>query len=195
MRDLPLLNFPPDHFWPWVRFSRGGCWLWTRSRNPVSGYGNLRFRGRTYATHRVAWVLSRGAPCARHVLHTCDNRLCVRPSHLFEGDNTLNTLDSVLKGRNAFGERNGQAKVTAAQVAAIRARYAAGGITQRQLAREYGVIQQAISLITRGHNWRRAAPIDLIDRCLAVGYAAKRHDRRELEAKRAAVAKLEGILL
>lgn len=57
-------------------------------------------------------------------------------------------------------------KLTQAQVDEIRARYAAGGgdqrrgafgITQQQLAKEYGVSAPTISQIVRGWTW--ASPI------------------------------------
>lgn len=52
------------------------------------------------------------------------------------------------------GERNGNSKLTAPQVLEIRARYAAGDISQSQLGREYGVPQTQISRIVRHQAWR-----------------------------------------
>jgi DNA-binding XRE family transcriptional regulator len=49
-----------------------------------------------------------------------------------------------------FGERNPAAKLTDAQVAEVRARFAAGGISQAALAREYGVSFQSIHAMVRG---------------------------------------------
>jgi DNA-binding XRE family transcriptional regulator len=57
------------------------------------------------------------------------------------------------------GERNGQVKLTLGQVAEIKQRYAAGGITQRELAQEFGVIRQTVNLIVNGKRWSRVAPI------------------------------------
>lgn len=51
------------------------------------------------------------------------------------------------------GESNPMSKLTALQVDEIRARYAAGGITQRALAREYGVTQTAVWFVLRRRNW------------------------------------------
>lgn len=45
-------------------------------------------------------------------------------------------------------------KLTADQVASIRERYAAGGVTQQTLAAEHGVTQMLISLIVRGKLWQ-----------------------------------------
>jgi plasmid maintenance system antidote protein VapI len=50
-------------------------------------------------------------------------------------------------------ERQRTAKLTRAQVKAIRERYAAGGITQLALAREYGVTGESINNIVRRRTW------------------------------------------
>ncbi len=49
----------------------------------------------------------------------------------------------------------GTRRVTLAQVHGIRARYAAGGVTYRQLAAEYGVSHEAIRLIVAGRTWQQ----------------------------------------
>jgi len=90
--------------------------------------------------------------------HHCDNRPCVRPSHIYAGTMKTNARDMVLRDRhpgivNSHGETNYNAKLTAAQVVAIRARYASGGISQASLAREYGVAQQTVSACMNGQNW------------------------------------------
>jgi hypothetical protein len=51
------------------------------------------------------------------------------------------------------GEANHSAILTAAQVAEIRRRYAAGGVTQAQLGREFGARQDWVSRIVRGQGW------------------------------------------
>jgi len=55
------------------------------------------------------------------------------------------------------GEGNPKAKLNWDQVRDIRARYAAGGIRQIDLAREYGVTQPNIGDIVRGNTWREFA--------------------------------------
>jgi hypothetical protein len=45
------------------------------------------------------------------------------------------------------------AKLTLAQMQELRARYARGGVTQRQLALEYGTSQINVSRIVRGETW------------------------------------------
>jgi hypothetical protein len=56
--------------------------------------------------HRVAWLLYRGDPGKKHILHHCDNVLCVNPDHLFLGDQATNMRDKALKGRQLHGENH-----------------------------------------------------------------------------------------
>lgn len=52
------------------------------------------------------------------------------------------------------GENHHAAKLTVEDVKEIRARYADGNCTQKQLANVYGVTQCVISCIVRGKNWK-----------------------------------------
>ena len=51
------------------------------------------------------------------------------------------------------GEANGQAKLTKADVIRIRAIYATGKITQRELGKQFGVGQSQVSCIVNGQKW------------------------------------------
>lgn len=54
----------------------------------------------------------------------------------------------------AKGEEVGNAKLTDAIVKEIRVRYAAGGVSQAKLARQYGVGQSAISAVIKRQTWK-----------------------------------------
>jgi len=51
------------------------------------------------------------------------------------------------------GEKNGSAKLTESQVIEARALYAAGGVSQRALAAEFGVGVATINSIVNGESW------------------------------------------
>lgn len=148
-------------FWAKVRKS-SGCWEWTASTD-TGGYGHFRIgsavngTSRMVKAHRFSWSLTRGKiPKGWSVLHKCDNTLCVRPGHLFLGTQTDNMQDRKAKqrGNHPVGSRHGRAKLTEADVLAIRERYASLNWTQVQLAAEYGVSQPLIGHIVRRVTWR-----------------------------------------
>lgn len=141
----------------WMRVKKTAtCWLWMAGTSK-RGYGMLargaHASGMVY-THQFSYELHIGTiPAGLYVLHTCDNRRCVNPAHLLLGTLQDNHRDMMQKGRNARGESHGHTTLTEEQVRAIRARYAAGGISQRQLAREYRVSPDTLSSIVRRKLW------------------------------------------
>jgi hypothetical protein len=83
-------------FWPKVRKTRKGCWLWVGPKN-TDGYG---IGPRMQPAHRISFELTKGPiPEGELVLHTCDNPPCVRPDHLKVGSHYENLLDAYRKGR------------------------------------------------------------------------------------------------
>ncbi len=79
-----------------------GCWLWVGARG-AGGYGCFHLdedRGIKLA-HRCSWLLHRGhmpEPSIK-VCHSCDNKLCVNPEHLWLGSQRDNMRDCFAKGR------------------------------------------------------------------------------------------------
>lgn len=129
--------------------TESGCHEWTGCLMP-NGYGQFHKDGKTAYAHRVAYELANGDLNGAHVLHSCDNRKCVNPAHLFAGDLTANMQDMVAKGRQAHGTRNGHAKLTEDQVCKIRSFLG----TNREIAAQFGVTPSLVSLIRSGRIWR-----------------------------------------
>lgn len=140
----------------------GPCWVWTAATY-VAGYGAFGIGGRAggpKGAHVVSWTLANEAvPDGLFVLHHCDNRLCVRPDHLFVGTQKENIRDMLTKNRHpltgAKGVANPNAKFTVAQIVDIRERFAAN-VPGHVLAAEFGVIPNTISRIVTGKAWRLA---------------------------------------
>lgn len=62
----------------------GGCWLWRGIKR--GDYGVMAINGRTRNAHRAAYALFVGpVPDGVSVLHSCQNKLCCCPDHLYLG--------------------------------------------------------------------------------------------------------------
>lgn len=76
------------------------CWIWTASTK--GGYGQFYLGAKrdgsggsdTVAAHRFAYEQAYGlVPVGMLVRHLCDEKRCVRPSHLAVGDSEDNAVD------------------------------------------------------------------------------------------------------
>jgi len=134
---------------------KGDCW--ERNKRIRRGYGRFRYNNKIYSSHKVAWELSHNklVPCNKLICHTCDNRKCCNPMHLFLGTNQDNMTDMVNKKRQnkLKNENNGMAKLTWIQVKEIRNLYTTGKYTMKQLANKFGVTQSCIGNIIRNKLW------------------------------------------
>jgi hypothetical protein len=92
-----------DRFWNKVLItSQKQCWEWQASRQS-SGYGAFAYTPKRIVTaHRVSWALANNngvLPDSKLVvMHLCDNKLCVNPSHLTLGTIAANNIDAINKG-------------------------------------------------------------------------------------------------
>jgi len=144
-----------------------GCWTWTGAVTG-EGYGSLRFNGTGWKAHRLCYLAYRGQiPHGLCVCHTCDNRVCINPDHLWIGTNQENAQDMGRKGRTGLqrhpeqaklirmkqiGEQHPQAKLTNEAVRAIRKQVLAGKRTH-EIANQYGVSQDTISRVGKKESW------------------------------------------
>jgi hypothetical protein len=140
-----------------------GCALWLGEVYP-SGYGRLgtsRDPWGGYAHRATLYFqgVSLDGGHSKHVRHICDNPACVNPRHLAYGAARENMLDrerryargEIVRHRPLAGEKHARAKLSDAQVVALRARYAAGE-RGTDLAREFGIAPSTFYGITAGRS-------------------------------------------
>jgi hypothetical protein len=122
-----------------------GCLEWTAGRN--GKYGQIRSDRPPYPqmlAHRAAYELHYGSiPGGMNVLHKCDNPLCVNWEHLFLGTQKDNVSDMLSKGRQKTSQFD------ANDVQNMRTMFEKG-LTQREIALQYGVTRPLISLLLAG---------------------------------------------
>lgn len=130
-----------------VKWSAKDCWNWRGATR--KGYGNIKIEGQSHSSNRVALELFTGEPLGELMaLHTCDNKLCCNPRHLYAGDASDNMTD--------IHDRQGHCNDTLRpdDVLAIKARLKMGH-KHREIAEDYGVNKCHISKIKAGKAWAR----------------------------------------
>lgn len=152
--------------WPNYLASSAG-----RIRNRHRRPGIMRTNGKKYLmltlcrdghraqclVHRLIALAFHGEPPypraqARHLNdHSTDNRAV----NIAWGTVRDNADDAERNGRIRRGERNGNAKLSAADAYSICCRVA-GGEERRFLAADFGITPASVSHIAHGRNWRRA---------------------------------------
>jgi HNH endonuclease len=128
------------------------CWLFVTSINS-EGYGTM-FNGTSIENaHRIAYRLLCGPiENGLYVLHRCDVRNCIKPSHLFLGTNQDNMEDMIRKGRavKARGTKNGSSKLSEKQIKEILL----SSEPQDVLAKRFGISQSHVSQIQTRKIWK-----------------------------------------
>lgn len=130
----------------------GECWEW--QGYTFKGYGRRNFgqkkTKRKVEVHRISYMIYKGdIPMGMQVCHSCDNRSCFNPDHLWIGTQKDNLQDMSRKGRSSkFAE-----KLTEKDVREIRKRRN-DGEKMTILSKEFCVHYQNIFLICHNKTWR-----------------------------------------
>ncbi|MFE0326289.1 HNH endonuclease signature motif containing protein [Streptomyces sp. NPDC058960] len=109
---------------------------------------------RAVRAHRAVYEAFHGCvPDGLLVRHRNGNPSDNRLANLEVGTAEDNAADAIRHGTIVRGARIGISKLTEKEVLGIRASYAAGGVSLRELAREYGVCKSNIRSIIDRRSW------------------------------------------
>ena len=157
-----------------IKISENDCWEWQKAI--VNGYGKLRFKNKFFSVHRVSYEMFKGEISKGFfVCHSCDNKKCVNPGHLWLGTHEDNMKDASKKGRmigttgqklsketkrkislnhaDFKGEKSCRSKLKDKDVYAIK-ELLKTDMTLKEIGSLYGVSKHAIHNIKTGKRWR-----------------------------------------
>jgi len=144
-----------EKFWTFVnKKGINDCWNW-KGNHFKQGYGRMYHHStKEGKAHRLSYMINTGEiPEGALVCHTCNNKSCVNPKHLYVGTNDDNMRDLANSGI-LKGEKNPASKLTVFEVLRIRRIYAKRGKNTYELSKQYNVSQILISQIIRGVSWK-----------------------------------------
>lgn len=131
--------------WPWkMATDRDGYGVWSAYKTGIFGRGPRQWRA-----NRIALGIKLGREPVGMACHTCDNRICCNPSHLYEGDAKTNQEDVDARGR-----RPDQSLIQSAETIAAILAAADAGRTYVEIGRSFNVSDSVVSHICR----KRGAP-------------------------------------
>jgi hypothetical protein len=135
------LRYKHSHELKYAKDPVTGCWVWNAALHPT-GYPMSSQAEEQYA-HRLSYKIYKGPiPEGKTLDHLCRNRSCINPAH----------LEAVSLAENV--RRSPRCKLTNADVVSIRGRIDRGEVSNKAIAKDFGVTRQAIYRIRKGLMWK-----------------------------------------
>lgn len=142
-----------ERFFSKVNKIENGCWEWKGCT--VDGYGQFAVSSKNIVkAHRYSYYIHKGEITNNlYVCHSCDNRKCVNPKHLFLGSNLENMKDKTNKGRQCKGSNRPASKLTENDVLEIRT-LLTNGMKQIDIVNKYNISIGTVSQIKSKKSWK-----------------------------------------
>lgn len=155
-----------ERFWNHVSIpdNRELCWEWNGST--VNGYGHLYigketsestvYSKRGMMSHRISYELHNKIKLLKdqNILHKCNNRCCVNPSHLYIGTLSDNVKDNIRNNKHSLQ------KLSVDNVQQIRQLLKDGKLSHTIIASLFNVGRTTIGNINTGHSFSYIPCID-----------------------------------
>lgn len=106
-----------------------------------NGYGSVQINGQRMLASRAMAIFMGNVVAGMDVCHTCDNRKCVNPKHLFVGTRKDNVRDMILKIR---GRRQTVTPQRATLIRSLAATY-----LHREIAAAFGISRPLVTKIVQ----------------------------------------------
>lgn len=135
-------------------FSQGidECIDWPFYKTP-DGYGTVRLDRPTRRVNRnICYDLYGEPKPGDEAAHSCGNPSCCNPKHLSWKTPLENAKDKKLHGREKVGEEHYRTSLTEGDVIFIRENK--NTLSQRQLARMFGITKGSVHYIQKGLTWK-----------------------------------------
>lgn len=130
------------------------CVLWPFSKDE-HGRGTIWVDGKRWHAPRLVCTLAHGEapPTQPETAHSCGKGHlgCVSAKHLRWANRSENLMDRVEHGTHNRGERHPESKLNRDKILAIRA--LRGKLTQREIAKQFGISAGHVSEIQTGKTW------------------------------------------
>lgn len=142
-----------ERFWKHV-IKTDTCWLFGDPAKRTYGTFTPLPGTKSISAHRYSWELTNGPIVDdSYVLHKCDVKQCVNPSHLFLGTPYDNAVDMVHKGRKA-GQRLTVDKIKEIKARIVKPVKGQNRSNYGELAKEFGMPYAVIATIAVGSRWK-----------------------------------------
>lgn len=135
---------------------RDGCWGW-KTVLYKTGYSKIHIgKSKAIMGHRASWLIHRGdIPNGLYICHTCDNKSCTNPDHLFLGTPKDNSRDCAIKNRKnaSHGINHYNSKLSEDMVKEIK-KLILLKMSQSKIAAKFNVSASTIQNIVDRKTWK-----------------------------------------